>query len=47
MSKKNNNDISKEFVVTVWDTMNVCLAIATAISTIVFVFLFVFALLKN
>ena len=42
MAKKNGNDASKEFAVTVWDKMNTSLAIATAITTIIFIVLFIF-----
>ena len=41
MAKKNGNDASKEFAVTVWDKMNFSLAIATAITTIIFIVLFI------
>lgn len=41
MAKKNGNDASKEFAVTVWDKMNTNLAIATAITTIIFIVLFI------
>ena len=42
MAKKNGNDASKEFAVTVWDKMNTSLAFATAITTIIFIVLFIF-----
>ena len=47
MSKKSNNDASKEFTVTVWDKMNVSLAVATAITTTIFVVLFVLCFIEK
>lgn len=47
MCRKSKSDISNEFAVTVWDKMNVCLAIATAITTLTFVVLFVLCFVEK
>ena len=47
MAKKNSNDTSKEFAATVWDKMNISLAIATAITTIIFIVLFILCFVKK
>lgn len=47
MAKKNGNDASKEFAVTVWDKMNISLAIATAVTTIIFIVLFILCFVEK
>ena len=47
MTKKNGNNKPKEFAVTVWDNMNISLAIATAITTIIFIVLFILCFVEK